>query len=92
LSHTISFVAGVVAGFAILIHERLCKFRHNTSAILFVTLNASLSMRIISSLWLLGSISGTSFKISCQLFCVGHAIEVRSPGKDKNWQVVGKLP
>jgi hypothetical protein len=38
------------------------------------------------------SISGASFKILYQLFCAGHAIQVRSPGKAKNRQVVGKLP
>jgi hypothetical protein len=38
------------------------------------------------------SIYGTSFIILYQLSCVGHAIQVRSPGKDKNQQVVGKLP
>jgi hypothetical protein len=37
-------------------------------------------------------ISGTSFRILYQLFCVGHAIQVISPGKAKNQQVVGKLP
>jgi hypothetical protein len=32
-----------------------------------------------------------SFIILYQLFCVGHTIQVRSPGKAKNQQVVGKL-
>jgi hypothetical protein len=33
-----------------------------------------------------------SFIILYQLFCAGHAIQVRSPGKAKNQQVAGKLP
>jgi hypothetical protein len=33
-----------------------------------------------------------SFTILYQLFCAGHAIQVISPGKAKNKQVVGKLP
>jgi hypothetical protein len=37
-------------------------------------------------------VSGTSFIILYQFFCVGHAIQVRSPGKAKNQKFVGKLP
>jgi hypothetical protein len=37
------------------------------------------------------NISGRSFKILYQSFCAGHAIQVTSPGKAKNKQVVRNL-
>jgi hypothetical protein len=62
--------------------------------LIFIYLNFDLILSGTSFIrsWTFCSIFGASFRILYQLFCVEHAIQVRSPGKAKNWQVVRKLP